>query len=229
MKVTLYHGTSESHARSIVHEGIHPRGEGDGEGEGEDRGNWDVPSSPDMVYLTRVYAGYFAAAASESNEKWAIVEVSVDHVNLLPDEDFLEQATRDSPDTVCPLCGMEARTEWFRDNLHNFSHHALDSLDAIGNVAHRGMIPVSNITRATLFDPRKSPMLAIMAVDPAICIANHRFMGDRYRALTRALMGYEVEAKALAGVFWQAYDEEQRATYRKALSELHLALEVIYP
>jgi hypothetical protein len=221
MKVTLYHGTSEAHARRIAHEGIRPRNAIEGDGES----NWDIPSRPDMVYLTDVYAGYFAAAASEDGEKWGIAEVVVDSVNLFPDEDYLEQASRG--DGPCPKGDMGERTRWYRDRLENFGHHALDSLEHLGNVAHCGPIPVKNVKRVVLFDPSKSGMIATMAVDPSISIVNHQYMSDKYRAMTQAIMRYRVKAEDLAGVFWQVYDEDQRARYRRALNELHLAIEVI--
>ncbi|MGW8177298.1 MAG: hypothetical protein ACWGQW_00655, partial [bacterium] len=148
-------------------------------------------------------------------------------INLLPDEDFLEQATRGR--SLCPLTDMNERTAWFRERLESFWHHAEDSLDALGNAAHPGKIPASAITRVVLFDASKAPFLATMALDPSISILNYRFMSGKYVALTRALMGYDVEASDLAGLFWMTMNEEQRDVHRQALDELHEAIEIILP
>lgn len=215
----LYHGTSARVARKAGQQGLKPRG--------KRKSNWDVPSRSDLVYLTLAYAAYFAAAASKSKERWGIVEVDVEPINLLPDEDFLEQATRDR--SLCPLTDMNERTAWFRERLEGFWHHAEDSLDALGNAAHPGKIPPSAITRVVLFDASKAPFLATMALDPSISILNYRFMSGKYVALTRALMGYNVEASELAGLFWMTMNEEQRDVHRQALDELHEAIEIILP
>lgn len=214
----LYHGTSETSARSALIDGLCPRG--------SKKSNWEVESRNDLVYLTDAYAPYFAAQASEDGERWAIIEVDVDLDNLLPDEDFLEQATRGSD--ICPLSSMVARTSWFRRLLERFAHHAEDSLAGLGNAAHYGDIEPDFITRVVLFDPKVAPSIAMMSLDPSISILNYRFLGDKYRALTQALAGYAVEPEALMGLFWQTLPEQERDRWRQALSDLSNALEIAH-
>lgn len=192
----LYHGTSESRARRALIEGLRPRGER----EGEDTDRWNgCPSSGDHVYLTVAYAPYFAAAASGEDERWAIIEIDTDLLPdgmdaLVPDEDFLEQATRNETppkEWGLPTEGMEARTEWFRDRLHWFAHLWEQSVDNLGNCAHEGSIPPEAITRVVFVDPARPENKAavFMACDPSISILNYRFTGSKYRALTRWFMG----------------------------------------
>jgi hypothetical protein len=59
------------------------------------------------------------------------------------------------------------------------------SLDGIGNVAHRGKIPPSKIARVAIFDPASNPIIAMRAIDPAICLMNYQILGAQYRALSR--------------------------------------------
>lgn len=95
----LYHGTTEAVARKALTEGLVPRGALGIES------TWDVESHPECIYLTNAYAGYFAANATELGDRWGIVEIDSEALcerYLLPDEDFLEQATRrflDAPDS----------------------------------------------------------------------------------------------------------------------------------
>ncbi len=214
----LYHGTSEAAAREAVERGLLPRG--------ERKSNWNVSSREDLVYLTLAYAGYFAANASGEYERWGIIEVEVDQDDLLPDEDFLEQASCKSD--VCPVSGMEERTAWFRDNLHTFAHHWDISLAGIGNAAHIGPIARDQIVRVVLFDPTKAPAVAVAAIDPMISILNFRIFGSKYKAITLALAGYKIEPKEFAGdVFWEMYGEDERKRNREAVKELPKAIEKI--
>src|SRR4028119_388978 len=83
----LYHGTSLKNGEKILKSGILPRR--------SKRSNWDhcqAPSRSDCVYLTSVYAGYFAQQADKEGQGWAIFEIDSNQLNpghLLPDEDCL--------------------------------------------------------------------------------------------------------------------------------------------
>lgn len=208
----LYHGTTESVARKAMTEGLLTR---------EDRGGVDgdrwegCPSSEKHVYLTAAYAAYFASVAcGDGDERLAIIEIDTDLLpdgtgDLMPDEDFLEQATRGQAppqDWDLPAEGMEERTKWFRDRLHWFSHLWERSVEGMGNCAHEGSIPPEAITRVAIIDPRRPENKAaiFMAADPSISILNYRFMGGKYRALTRWFMGEpmtEEDALHLVGGF----------------------------
>jgi len=216
--VRLYHGTGEAAARDILVNGLISR---------EDAAsNWEVESRDDLVYLTDAYAPYFATQASGEGERYGLVEVEVDPGDLLPDEDFLEQVTRGQD--VCPLTGMVERTEWYRERLEGFAHHALDSLKGLGNAAHPGVLAV-DVTRVVLFDPKAAPVFAWMAIDPSISVLNYRLMGDKYRGLTRALAGYSVTVDEVLGrIGVLGFPPEERLKLQGTLDALPNALEILF-
>ena len=227
----LYHGTTEKVARAALTEGLLTR---------EDSGvesRWDVhPSSPEHVYLTETYAGYFALQASGMNERWGIVEVDTERLgfwDFVPDEDFLEQCSRgpDWPDCeefagIRAARTMEARTAWFRDHLRLFPHLWEDSVKVLGNCAHAGGIDPVGITRIALFDPKSNPSIAVACTDPAIMPLNHQICGDKYRALTAWLMGDAVDPACLVGFGWELFNDEQQEQYAEQLNKVS-GLEVL--
>ena len=197
----LYHGTSERVARLALQNGLVPRSESGVSSLWEDH-----PSSPNHIYLTTAYAGYFAMNATTEGERWAIIEIDTDLLPdldaLVPDEDFLEQATRQQklPQglALVGVTSMKDRTEWFRENLGDFAHLWEDSISALGNCAHEGVIPPEAITRVSFVDPEGNPSMALMASDPEISLMNYRFCADKYRALINWFMGDEVDASAFS-------------------------------
>jgi hypothetical protein len=221
----LYHGTTETVARLALTEGLCPRSE-----TGADS-RWEAhPSSGEHVYLTETYAGYFAMSATEGDERWGIVEVEtdlLDHGDLCPDEDFLEQVSRAQTwpagrfyDGIRACSSMEERTAWFRENLQGFAHLWEESLNHLGNVAHHGCIPVEAITRVSVYDPRSNGTVSMAAADPCIMPLNHQICGDKYRALTRWLAGYPVDPAALMGWTWQVLPEHQKQAAVEAYNDV---------
>lgn len=194
----LYHGTSESVARLALTEGLRPRSD-----RGEAESLWaGHPSSADHVYLSAAYAPYFAAHATEAPDRMAIVEIDTDLLpdgedSLVPDEDWLEQATRGQEipeDWSLPADDMAARTAWFRDRLHWFAHLWGKSVEGLGNCAHEGTIPPEAITRVSFIDPATTPKgILFMVSDPSISLLNYRFVGAKHRNLTRWFMGDDVD------------------------------------
>jgi len=148
----LYNGTNEATARKSLTGGLLPRLFTNR------KSNWSrCPSRKDAVYLTAAYAAYFAASSSNSG-KWGIVEIDtnkLEQFRFLPDEDFLEQVTRNQ-NGPWPKTDMVKRTRWFRKNLEKYSHHWTDSINGIGNCAYLGTIPSIAITRVAIFDPKNA-------------------------------------------------------------------------
>lgn len=195
----LYHGTKASVARKALTEGLRPRSETGLPSHWEEN---KAPSNPDAIYLTVAYAGYFAHAADEDGEGWGIVEVDTDRLDaslFVPDEDFLEQATRnqevpsDDPfwRDLAEATSMEERTAWYRENITLFAHLWGNSLEGLGNCAYQGSIPPEAITRVTVYDPKSNPTMTLAALDPLIIIINFRICGAKYKEITRWLAGYE--------------------------------------
>jgi hypothetical protein len=197
----LYHGTSERHVERILKEGLRSRKYT------KMRSNFDKhPSHTEMVYLSNCYAPYFAANASKDG-RWAIIEVNVDEENLLPDEDFMEQASRGTH--RIQTLSLEERTAEFKEDLQAYAEHALDSLKHLGTVAHDGMIRDTEIERIALFDHSKNMYMAMMALDPTISLLNHKILGKHYENVTRWFFE-SVEPEDLHQMSWIMFDADQR-------------------
>lgn len=205
----LYHGTTGAVARASLTEGLKCRAL-----TGVDS-NWEQnPSAADRVYLTSVYAPYFAMCAQTDaihDQEWGLIEVDTGKLNgwyLVPDEDYLEQVTR-----VMPVDGhqefygrldktarhallrgdVKARTAWFRANVKHFGHMWTNSLAELGTCAILGSVPVEAITRVSLVRPiNENASLVWCASDPHISLLNFSLMHDKYAVLTRWFMGYSV-------------------------------------
>ena len=238
----LFHGTNEQAARSAAGDGLLTRSAL------EIESNWDMPSREDLVYLTRGYAPYFAANASDAGSKWGLVEVEVDPGDLLPDEDFMEQATRgyDWTETIAAnppargefevllqMRGMVDRTRWFRERLSWFRHMAEASLEGLGNCAHEWDIDGADVVRVAVFDPKALGTLSMTAMDPTITIINWVICGEKYQALNRWMLGYDVTAEEVFATP-AVHGMERSPVQMEALADLnekmasHAGVEVIY-
>lgn len=176
----LYHGTTTKNLSSILRSGLRPRG--------RRRGNWDrYHSRSDMVYLTTAYAPFFAINSVAEEEKAVIVEVQTADLNpsdLYPDEDFIAQAL--AHQMQLPLEYIHKRV---RRTLRNYQHHTADSVEALGNAAHKGEIPLGAITRYAEIDGKLQSSLFWLGLDPCITPLNYRFLGPKYRSITAWIMG----------------------------------------
>jgi hypothetical protein len=201
---TLYHGTSERHLGSILRDGIKPRG--------RKRGNWKpYPSIAGHVYLTEAYAGYFATVAAKKGERALIVEVCLeDDSRLYPDEDFIAQA----------LAAQNKRSiEVYHDEVVKtiacYRDYVQASLDGLGNVSHRGVIPPPAISRYVLVDTKKQSDVIMLALDPTISLMNYRFCGEKYRTINSWLFGDRSDfSLGFAGQDNEAYLAMMPAEYR---------------
>jgi len=208
----LYHGTSAAYLESILKEGLKPRSV-------TKNSNYQLhPSREDCVYLTDAYAPYFAAVASDKHGKWLLVEVDVSIEDLLPDEDFIEQATRGIKGHLHDLSMLE-RTKYYRDKLENYAHHAHDSLKGLGTVAIKGGVPAASITRVSEFDPESNNYIVMTALDPSISILNYKFMGSKYRALNRWFFEDDVTPVDIQGEVLSFQSEEQIREQALALAK----------
>jgi hypothetical protein len=194
----LYHGTSERTARKILKHGIKPRG-------AKKKGNFQhsVPSNPACVYLTDAYGLYFSYNASPAKVlqppfgNLAVVEIDtdlLDETDLIPDEDVIEQSGR-KIDHLPKDWGMVQRTLHYRDLTP--SYRDTDgwkvSLMCMGTCCHFGSIPASAVTRVALVSTEKQGAVVLTALDPTISIQNYRFVGSKYRNLTKWVFGEELE------------------------------------
>lgn len=195
----LYHGTAGENVSAILKCGIKPR-------RATRKSNWkhSVASHEHAVYLTSAYAGYFAHQAAKTS-KLGIIEIDTDRLDqelFRPDEDFLEQATRSGQTSNRQLkrlkkLSMNERTEWFSSHLDEFAHAWKASVEHLGTCSYLGEIPPDAITRASVFDYKKNALVASELLEPTITIANFRFCANRYHALTKWLMGEDIDPDAL--------------------------------
>jgi hypothetical protein len=171
----LYHGTSASSLELILKQGVLPRARS------KRLSNFEAASHPELVYLSDAYAPYFAAVAAREDDGWAVIEVEVALEELLPDEDFIEQALRKKT----PLSGLLQRTALYREAIYEYRHHAKDSLERLGNVATDAELTTARIRRAVVFDCTKNAVITSRVLDPQISPINYQLYATVYRALTR--------------------------------------------
>jgi hypothetical protein len=192
----VYHGTSESAARRALKRGILPRGTL------KKGGNWNhtVPSNSEMVYLTSAYAPYYASAVTDTKkERIAIIQIDLgklDTDKLYPDEDFIEQALRGKK--LGNSDDMKKRTLYVRKHIADWQENWKKSLEYMGNVAFKGAVPPEAITKIVTFDPKSNPSIFMDTLNPTITLANYKFCGEKYRALTGWFFGGEVDPALLA-------------------------------
>lgn len=187
-KVILYHGTNTDNLDKILEDGLCPRG--------NNKGNWEhtIRSRNDMVYLTNSYAVYFAMCSIPKDSKASpvVLEVEVDTKSLYPDEDFMEQATRNNAMWQDYFMSIEhedmtARTEYFRDNISEFQDDYTNSLKYLGNACYLGEIKPESIKRYSVLDDSK----VWEHSDPTITLMNYKILGSKYRKLSKKTMWEE--------------------------------------
>lgn len=217
----LYHGTAETSVSQILSGGVKPR-------QYTNKSNWEhsIPSCKKNVYLTTAYAPYYAycATSEPTSDKWAIIEVDSDKLklsNMRPDEDYIIQAAQSCNDveegTLAHLLqSPEYRDKaqaWVVKNVDRYSDFWEDSVEHLGTCSHKGVIPVESITRVAVFNPSEYPDI-FRLVDPLITISNYRFCGSQYRAITRRLMGDEVDPRDVGFM-----NREVASAYKELYSE----------
>ena len=205
--MNLYHGTTETIAKEVLEEGLLPRG--------MDRaGNWGhtVDSRTDAIYLSDIYSVYFAQHSLSIKKldavRGAILEVPIGGLDLdllMPDEDFLEQASRESDIPGVPNADestMLKRTEFFRSVAHtdDWRMYWPKSIEALGTVSHLGSIPKEAISRVAFIDFKVRVDILTTAMDPSISLMNHLICKEKYEALTRFIFGEKISPHELAQV-----------------------------
>jgi len=165
-------------------------------------GNWEhtVQSNPAMVYLTAAYAPYYAACVTDTDkERIAIIEIDLaklDKEKLYPDEDFIEQALRGRK--LGNSDDMKKRTLYVRKHIGDWQQAWEKSLQYLGNVAFKGAVPAEAITKIVAFDPKSNPSMFVDLLNPTITLANYKWCGEKYRALTGWFFGGKVDPVLVA-------------------------------
>ena len=212
----IYHGTTELVARKALTEGLKPRAL-------HNQSNWKhtVESNKHMVYLSTIYAPYFGLCAiSKNKENIGIVEIEtdlLDESNLRPDEDYIEQATRNDLDFnkffKNKAKTMKGRTGYISKNLDLLAPFWKTSIENIGNCCYKGIIPPQAITRVAITSLFKVPSIMLLAFDPTITIMNYKFCSGKYDLITRYCMGQNIEynefKQNIFGIFMDKETEEK--------------------
>lgn len=231
----LYHGTTALHLDAILERGILPRSE-------TNNSNWDCESGADRVYLTNLYAPYFAIQAC--NDKLEVpvgaqniplvIEIDTRYLqerNLVCDEDYMEQAVRyaDAYASFGPFFrskSMEGRTEYFRDNVKDLERrfeafNYKRSLERLGTCAHIGRIPFKAISKIVTLDPKQSAALLYMFLQPSISIRNNELSGKRYRYWTARIFDRQPAAEDHP-LEYEGFPEEARYEFPPVFPRLGL-------
>lgn len=183
----LYHGTTATVAKLALKTGLLPRAML----KTKPQGNWDngLESHPDYVYLTDVYAVFFASQAA-GFRKWGIVELDCDvlqEANIYPDEDYLvERLMSQGPWDKAKARQLNKKV---RASIESFKDEWSNSLRGLGTIAHRGPIPKEAITRIVLFKPRSNIQIAGCCLSQSVTIGNHSVAAGRHRTLTEWFLG----------------------------------------
>lgn len=159
-----------------------------------------IPSSKDRVYLTEIYAPYYANAAAKDGEKWGLIEVDVDRLDkklLRPDEDFIAQVLKKTSRKTADLLKLTAEV---RDSIDDWQALWSKSIEWMGTCSYKGVVPPEAITRVAIYDPESNPMMTLAALDPSISIENYRICANKYRAITRWFFLEAVAAEEILGL-----------------------------
>ena len=199
----LYHGTNSKNLEEILDKGISPRYKRESV--------WkENPSRDDMVYLTNAYAPYFAQCSVDSEaeklgryteDEAVVFKVKVDVNNLYPDEDFLEQITRhdkafDFLAEIYNEYSMEERASWFKDNLRDYKDNYQNSLKALGNCCHKGIIKPKDIVKYTVLKFGR----ILEYSDPTITLENYHILKDHYRNVCDKVIWSEEYSKQIVNL-----------------------------
>lgn len=183
----LYHGTNAAYIDSILANGITPRGKGN------TRSNWDhtVKSKAGHVYLTSSYAFYFAHCSVKDLEtgKGAVIELELteaDKAKLYPDEDFIAQVQDRQSDSLHRPTLIQ-RTK--RVKLDDFKQSWPLSLQHMGNVSYRGVVPPDRIKRIAVIDTRARMDLVMGYGDNIVSVLAYAVMRPTYEGFTNWLFG----------------------------------------
>ena len=126
-------------------------------------------------------------------EECAVIEIDtalLDDFWLVPDEDAVEQVRRSGSVSQGE---MIQRTKDIKANLSSYAGGPgwTESLKALGNCAHLGLIPPDVITRVAFFRATENLEWACSALDPSISIMNKMIKGHEYQFLNALLFGDE--------------------------------------
>lgn len=194
----VYHGTSLSRWEKIKKTGLIPRGK-------SGKSNWthSIESNPETIYFSDAYAMFFALQSVDTGnlekDHAVVIEIETDLLEpsrLVPDEDVLEQVGRmqKGGDGLPSHWDMKKRTRHYRGLTLEYAQQGLDfewSMQVMGTGGFMGAVMPEAFTRVAIIDIAKQAELAMTYLDSQVSVQNYRFLGSRYRALTKMIFGDE--------------------------------------
>jgi len=179
----LYHGTSSRYLDAILRDGILPRSATGEEGNWE--GGWQ--SKPGFIYLTTVYAVYYATQAVAEGGDMVIIEVDSRKLGrLYPDDEFLARMLTD-PDKQG---SVEAKLPTLDPS--QFPHLWQPSLEINGTVCCLS-VPAHAIVRHRVL-PADAALWTWMGGDALPSPANYQACGHEYLEFIELFMDEGLEA-----------------------------------
>lgn len=149
-----------------------------------------------MVYLSEVFALYYADAGGDETSSIALIEIDdskLDSTLMYPDEDFIAQVfseARNIGEAIpADLAGIDDVKELTK-RIDPRIFQALTNTCRVnyGNVAYNGSVPVSAISRWVIVPFDGNSKLFSLARDPAVSPLSFRFVGEIYRALCETVI-----------------------------------------
>ena len=80
--------------------------------------------------------------------------------------------------------------------------------EAVKVIDYLDAIPPQAVTRVAVFDPMQNPIAQL--IDPSISLMNYMFVGEKYRAITRWLIGDVVAPEAVGFGFGNHFGSDHK-------------------
>lgn len=186
-KNVAYLGTTESIAKLAPHGGIEPHQLP------PHSSHYDDVNGGKWVYLSSVYAGYFALDAAGRDRRWGVVEVDLNKLcqnGFLPYEGYLADRSRKK------ISDDDARKKLmagYRKDMGSKKEKWKDSLDECGVVLYAAKIPADAVNKVAIYDPRSNKYITDEIAKAVLHTSAYKDTFARNQLLTKWLMAELVE------------------------------------
>jgi hypothetical protein len=181
----LYHGTTEAVAKNAPVKGLVPY-----EVSLLDNGKLRAigASTPTGVSLTDSYVGMMAFDTCTARDRWGLIEIDLDELDeklFMPHELFLLEKSKKKIET---LTDQQKAVVDYRGKLVANHKAWKESLSSLGLCVYQGTIPVSAITKITIYDWRTNWFVTREVFNINISSKQHKMQMERHKLVTRWLM-----------------------------------------
>jgi hypothetical protein len=220
----LYHGTSESIAKTACVKGLQPY-EIDALDSGFPR-SMSV-SSLSGVCVTTTYPGLMAFNATLHKERWGIIEIDATQLEqeaLLPYEGFLLEKTKGK------LTSEDERLKKLSHFRHGLSSHRKkwrESLEDFGFCVYEKLIPLQAIVRVTIYDPLSNWTMTKSMLNVNVGSKFHQSNLHRQEMTSRWINGDYVATEDWIGNTYAGLSHSQKDKVTQILQNKH-GLDIFY-